>query len=233
MKTLCASCASTDSDGNPILTQAELGKLVRSSAKAHAQRNQQQHSAATRNLYNRQQPLQYDQSQYRQSRNYGSSGDSLNGFGPVMGAASNGRGASSEANDDDEGSSSLGPNFGANFDNNDNENDGEGSSANNEGQAMNLNQAASGYPAQDYNNDAGLFGFGPGYSTPDAEFSPNENYAGEGKRAKSASSHTRGLAGDEDAGAPQYGPNSAVNGDKDDDERSSYAPEGENDNDDE
>lgn len=159
----------------------------------------------------------------------------MNGFGPVMGASSNGRGASSEARDDDDEGSSLGPNFNGNFDSNNDENDGEGSSANNEGAPMNLNQAASGYPAQDYNNDAGLFGFGPGYSTPDAEFSPNENFGNEGRRAKSASSQAglRGLAGEEDAGAPQFGPNSAVNGDRDDDDRSSYAPEGENDNDDE
>lgn len=227
------------------MTQAELGKLVRNSAKVQAQqnlnnRNQNgQHlTAATRNLYNRQQPLQYDQSQFRQQRNYGSA-DNLNGFGPVMGAASSGRGSNSDASDDDEGSS-LGPNFGSNFDSNDN--DGEGSGANNDGPTMNLNQAASGYPAQgDYNNDAGLgFGFGggnSGYSSADAEFGPSESFGNEGRRAKSASSPmgARGFGGEEDAGAPQFGPNSAVNSERDGDDegRAGYAPEGNDDNDDE
>ena len=225
-----------DSNGSPILTQSELGKLVRNSAKAQAHqngqfRNQQQLAAATRNLYNKQQPLQFDQSQFRQQRNYGAE---ANNFGPVMGAASNGRqNLNSEGSDDDEGSS-MGPGFGSNLDGNDNDNDGEG--ANSDGPTMNLNQAASGYPAQgDYNNDAGLgFGFGAGA---EAEFGPSE-FGGDGRRAKSASSLTgsRNFGGEEDAGAPQYGPNSAINagGGDDDEGRAGYAPEGaDNDGDDE
>lgn len=195
----------------------------------------QQHAAATRNLYNRQQPLQYDQSQFRQQRNFGSA-DNLNGYGPVMGSASNGRGSNSEVNDDEDGGSSLGPNFGANFDSADNDGDGEGSGANNDGPS--LNQAASGYPAQgDYNNDALGFGFGgDSYTSANAEFGPSDSFGNEGRRSKSASSPLglRGFGGEEDAGAPQYGPNSAVNSGGDDDDRASLSPDGqENDNDDE
>lgn len=199
------------------------------------QRNQpQQLAAATRNLYNRQQPLQHDQSQYRPQRNnYGGSGDTLSGLYQTMGAASTGRG---EANDEDD--SGMGPNFGAgaNFDAGDNENESEGS-----GPSMNLNQAASGYPAQgDYNNEPSLgnFGFGPGngYSSADAEFGPSE-FGNEGRRSKSASSPlgSRGFGVDDDAGAPQYGPNSAINAGDADDDRAGYSPDSQadNDNDDE
>lgn len=194
----------------------------------------QQHAAATRNLYNRQQPLQFDQSQPRQQRNFGSL-DNLNGYGPVMGSASNGRGSNS---DDEDGASSLGPNFGANFDSADNDGDGDGEgSANND--VSNLNQAASGYPAQgDYNNDGLGFGFGgaDSFTSPNAEFGQNENFGNEGRRSKSASSPlgSRGFGVEDDAGAPQFGPNSAVNSGGDDDDRSSYTAEGaDNDNDDE
>lgn len=214
--------------------------MVRNSAKIQAQQNNlhrnQQHAAATRNLYNRQQPLQFDQSQPRQQRNYGSF-DNLNGYGPVMGSASNGRGSNSEVNDDEDGASSLGPNFGANFESADNDGDGEGRNANNG--VSNLNQAASGYPTQDvYNNDGLGFGFGAGdsFTSANAEFAPNENFGNEGRRSKSASSPlgSRGFGVEDDAGAPQFGPNSAVNSDGDDDDRSSYTAEGaDNDNDDE
>lgn len=166
-------------------------------------------------------------------------------YHPLGSAASNGRGSSSEANDDDDDRTpSMGPNFGANFDGGDN--DDEGSSANNDGSNMNLNQAASGYPAQgDYNNDASLgFGFGAGsgngngYSSADSEFGPSEEFGNEeGRRSKSASSPlvSRGFSGEEDAGAPQYGPNSAINVGDTDDDRAGYVPEGrgDNDNDDE
>lgn len=235
----------SDSDSN-----SELGKLVRNSAKAQPSQHQQSYNnyhrgvnqqltAATRNLYNRQQPLQQDQSQFRQQRNFAGSGDSLSGlYQPVgLGSASNGRGSRSEANDDDDGVSSMGPNFGANFDGG--ENDDEGNSANNDGSNMNLNQAASGYPGQgDYNNnnnnDAGLgFRFdGNGYSSADSDFGPSEGFGNEERRSKSASSplSSRGFGGDEDAGAPQYGPNSAINAGDSDDERAGYAPEGQADN---
>lgn len=239
-----------DSDSN-----SELGKLVRNSAKAqpsqlhrksydnlHQRGANQQLAAATRNLYNRQQPLQHDQSQFRQQRNYAGSGDSLSGlYQPVgMGSASNGRGSRSEANDDDDGASSMGANFGANFDGGDN--DDEGNSANNDGSNMNLNQAASGYPGQggDYSNNDAALGFrfdGNGYSSADSDFGPSEGLGNEERRSKSASSpfSSRGFSGEEDAGAPQYGPNSAINAGDSDDERAGYAPEGQadNDNDDE
>lgn len=221
----------SDSDGNPILTQAELGKLMRNSAKARAQHQHNPHhsAAATRNLYNRQQPLQYAQTHQR--RNYGSA--DLSGYNPVMGAASNGRGSNSDANDDD--SSSFGPNFDTNED--------EGSNSDGGNEDVRLNQAASGYPAQgDYNNDAG-FGFGgaSGYGpsmTEGSEFGPSDSYGGDGRRAKSASSpmNSRNYGLDDDAGAPQYGPNSAINSgerDVDDDGRSGYGPDSNDDNDDE
>lgn len=226
-----------DSDGNPILTQAELGKLVRNSGRLNAQNSRlnQQHAAATRNLYNRQQPLQYAPSHNKRSNSYGS-----DGFNGGYGAASNGRSNQNNADDEDGDSSSPfnGANFGSSFDNG---NDGENEGSNNEGgQAMNLNQAASGYPGQgDYNNDAGVgngFGFGgsSGYgpsSNDGADFGPSE-FGGEGRRAKSASSPmgARGYGSDEDAGAPLYGPNSAVNGDNDDEGRAGYSPDGGNDN---
>lgn len=148
-----------------------------------------------------------------------------------MGAASNGRGSNSESGDDDDGSSSLGPNFESNFDGADN--DGEGNQANHDGSNMNLNQAASGYPAQgDYSGDAviGLGFGGSGYTSADAEFGPNENFGSDGRRSKSASS-PRGF--EDDAGASQYGPNSAINSGGDDDDRASYNPESDNENDDE
>lgn len=156
-----------------------------------------------------------------------------------MGAASGVRGLNQNSDADDE-ESNFGPNFGSNFDNgNDGEN--EGVNNNNDGPALSLNQAASGYPGQgDYNNDAGAgagFGFGGasnyGPSSDGSEFGPSDGFAGEGRRAKSASSPmgARGYGLDDDAGAPQYGPNSAVNGDGDDEGRAGYAPEGQNDND--
>lgn len=242
VRKICLTCTSLDSDGNPILIQSELGKLVRNSAKAQniQNRNQQQLAAATRNLYNRQQPMQFDQSQAQFRRNYGNS-DQLNGYNPVMGA-SNGRGQSSNSDADDDEGSSFGPGFGSNFDSKDD--DGEGSSANNDGQPMNLNQAASGYPNQgDYNNDNGAtysFG-GSGFGAPmdGAEFGPSDGFGGEGRRSKSGSSpmgaRNYGSA-DDDGGALQFGPNSAINsgGDGDDEGRSGYAPEGnDNENDDE
>lgn len=212
-------------------------------------------AAASRNLYNRQQPMQFAPSYNKRSNLAGYSPDSLSGF---MGASSNGRGRNSEANDDDDGdsSSNFGPNFNSNFDGESSNNDGdgdEGSSANGEGQPMNLNQAASGYPGQgDYNNDAGFglgFGFGNGASGgygaaggdgSDA-YGPSEGFDGDGRRAKSASSlmGSRNYGSDDDAvGALQYGPNSAINAgerDGDDEGRAGYSPDsqGEGDNDDE
>lgn len=233
-----------DSDGNPILTQADLGKLIRGSGRVNAQHqnqhrlNHQQQAAATRNLYNKQQPLQYAPS-HNSRRNYGQA-DSFSGYAP-SGAASN---QNSDADDDDNNSNF--PNFGSNYDNsNNNDGEGEGSAANGDGPALNLNQAASGYSSQgDYNNNPsaglgfsfdGASGYGP--SSDGSEFGPTDGFSGEGRRAKSASSPmgARGFSLDDDAGAPQYGPNSAVNGDGDDEGRSGYAPEGnaDNDNDDE
>lgn len=195
---------------------------------------QQQLATATRNLYNRQQPLQYAPTQNNR-RQFGSSGD-LSAYSGLGAAASNGQANNDE--DDDEGGSSKfgGQNFGANFDGNDNEGEG-GAQA--DGQPMNLNQAASGYPGQgDYSESVGFnFGGAGGYgpsSADGSDFGPSEGF--DGSRAKSASSllGSRNI-GDDDAGASQYGPNSAVNsGDSDDDGRSGYAPEGnDNENDDE
>lgn len=165
-----------------------------------------------------------------------------------MGAASHGRGSNSDANDDDddsnESSNAFGPNFGSSFNSN-NDGEGEGSSANGDGQPMNLNQAASGYPAQgDYNNDAGVsFGFGgsSGYGPSmgeGSEFGPSDGFSGESRRAKSASSPmgARNYGSDDDGAlALQYGPNSAVNsGERDvdgDDGRAGYSPDGQGDND--
>lgn len=240
------------------MVQSELGKLVRNSAKLQASQNHygpNSHMAATRNLYNRQQPMQYAPSYNKRSNlGYGSA-DALAGFGssPYLGASSSGRGRNSEANDDDEGdSSNFGPNFNSNLDgesnNNDGDEDGERSNANGEGQPMNLNSAASGYPGQgDYNNDAGFgagFGFGGGSSNygpmggegSDA-FGPSDSYEGDGRRAKSASSlmGSRNFGSEDDGlGALQYGPNSAINSgerDPDDEGRAGYSPEGQGDGD--
>lgn len=155
-------------------------------------------------------------------------------------------------NDDDE-SSNFGPNF--NFDGN-SDADGEvaHNQANADGQVSGLNQAASGHPGQtDYNNDAagagagfnfdGPSGYGPS-SVDGADFGPSEGFNGEGKRAKSASSPmgSRNYGSEEDAGAPQYGPNSAVNSEADETEGrpANYQPntngaqaENDNENDDE
>lgn len=154
----------------------------------------------------------------------------------MMNIASSGRLNQNSDADDDE-SSNFGPNFDSS--NSNNNDDGEGSSANQDGPTMNLNQAASGYPAQgDYSDVGAGFGFGPSAGE-GADFDgASEGFGGEGRRAKSASSPmgARGYGGEEDAGAPLYGPNSAVNsGDGGDDEgRAGYAPEGQNDdNDDE
>lgn len=209
-----------------MLSNAELGKLVRNSAKVgrgsnFRNYNQQQQLAATRNLYNKQQPLQYAPTLHNR-RQFGSS-DSLNEYNPLSPAASNG-GQSNANNDDDD---NEGGNFGANFDNSDN--DGEGG-AQADGQAMNLNQAASGYPSQgDYSDGVG-FNFG-GSGGEGSDFGPSEGFGGDGRRAKSASSlmGSRNI-GDDDAGAPIYGPNSAVNSGDDDEGRSGYAPEASNDN---
>ena len=232
-----------DSDGSPILTNAELGKLVRNSAKSRNDQanqlyrhSQNQQLAATRNLYNRQQPMQYAPTNRRQ---YGSS-DGLSGYNPSslgMGASSS---RDSNANNDDDDAANFGPNF------NEGENDGE-SNADSDGQPMNLNQAASGYPSQgDISEGAGngagfSFGGADGYgpsSSEGAEFGPSSGFGGDGRRAKSASTlmGSRNYGSDEDAGAPRYGPNSAINsGAGDDDEgRAGYAPDGQNDdNDDE
>lgn len=227
------------------MTQSELGKLVRNSAKMQNQNryNQQaqQLAAASRNLHNRHQPLQYAPSHHRQ-RGYSAGSDSnLNDFGAhVMGAsAATDRGSNVNNDDDDDESASYGPGMGANFDGGD---DVEGSRVNGggEGQAYNLDKAASGYPGQsDYNEGAGAgFGFGgaSGYgpsSGEGSEFGPSEGFGGEGRRVKSASSPmgSRGYGSDDDAGAPQYGPNSAINsgGNEDDEGRAAYAPEGSND----
>lgn len=211
------------------MTNAELGKLVRNSARHNGRQSanvrnynqQQQLAAATKNLYNKQQPLQYAPTQSNR-RQYGSS--DLSGYNPLGTAATNGQ--ANANNDDDE---NEGGNFGANFDGGDN--DGEGNQA--DGQPMNLNQAASGYPGQgDYSEGAGFnFGGAGGYGPSAGEgsdFGPSEGFGGDGRRAKAASS-MRGV-GDDDAGAPLYGPNSAVNsGDNDDEGRAGYAPEASND----
>lgn len=246
-------CLSSDSDENPILAKAELGKLVRNSAKHNNRNNniennqqyQQQLAAATRNLYNRQQPMQYAPTHNR--RQYGISTAQLNGYGPMMGAA-NARGGYNSNNDanDDEDSNAFGPNYNSNSNNN-NDDDGEGSGAEGGSQPLNLNQAASGYPAMGQNdygaNDAsgagfnfgGVSGYGP--SAEGSEFGPSgDGFSGEGRRHKSASSlsGSRNYGRDDElAGALQYGPNSAINagGDGDEDSRAGYAPEGQNDND--
>lgn len=225
--------------------------MVRNSAKSNAGRNanmrnynqqQQQFAAATRNLYNKQQPLQFAPTQSNR-RQYGGNSNDFSGYSPLGAAASNGQ-ANNDEDDDGEGGSSSGgdkfggANFGANFDSNDN--DGEGGSQA-DGQPMNLNQAASGYPGQgDYNegfNFGGANGYGPSSGEAGADFGLGEGFGGgDGRRAKSASSlmGSRNMGGDDDAGAPQFGPNSAVNSEGDDEGRSGYAPEGnDNDNDDE
>ena len=149
-----------------------------------------------------------------------------------MGAAASGR-AQANGDDDDEGGN-FGPNFGANFEGGDN--DGEANAnADADGQPMNLNQAASGYPSQNDYNEAGNYNPMGGFGSLDgAEFGPSEGgFSGEARRAKSASSlmGSRNFGSDDDAGAPQFGPNSAVNADGGDDDggRAGYAPEG-NDN---
>lgn len=253
------------------MSNSELGKLVRGSSNgrggrnsfsAGAQHHQPQHNiAATRNLYNRQQPLQHAQTHnYRQS-SYGR-GDSSDadgddsslgagGYNPaaqLMGAASHGRSGSNADNDDDDGAN-FGPNFDSNVDSD------EGQANGGDGSPMNLNQAASGYPGQGNEgygvgdgSAAGFGGSGFGGSSSygpssfeGSEFGPEGFSSGEGRRAKSASSlmgmSNYGTGRDEDAGAPQYGPNSAIHagGDGDDDARSNYAPEASqnDDNDDE
>lgn len=227
---LTSNNRATDSEGGQTLSNAELGKLVRNSARAGRgsnlrNYNQQQQLSATRNLYNKQHPLQYAPTQHNR-RQFGPS--DLSGYGPLGAAASNGRANANNDDDDNEGAN-FGPNFGANFDGNDN--DGEGGSQA-DGSPMNLNQAASGYPGQgDYNEGTGFnFGGAGGYGSADGGDYGSEGFSGDGRRAKSASSLMgRGL-GDDDAGAPQYGPNSAVNSGDDDEGRSGYAPEASNDN---
>lgn len=221
------------------MTNAELGKLMRNNGESnsrnghsgaqlralHNQQQQQQLAAATRNLYNKQQPLQYAPTHNNRRQFSMGQSDELAGYNPLAGAASNGRG-SSQADDDDEegGSRGFGPNFGANFDGE--SNDGEGSQADGGNPApLNLNSAASGYPSGDYNEQAGLAGL-DGYDG--ADFGPSNSY--DGRRAKSASSLLGRGAGDEDAGAPQFGPNSAINaGEADDEGRAGYAPDSSND----
>jgi hypothetical protein len=235
---ICCNSA-LDSEGGSILSNAELGKLMRNSAKSNAGRNsnlrnynqqqQQQLAAATRNLYNKQQQLQYAPSQNNR-RQYGS--NDFSGYSPLGAAASNGQ-ANNDDDDNEGGNFGGNSNFGSNFDSNDN--DGEGGSQA-DGQPMNLNQAASGYPGQgDYNegfNFGGAAGYGPSSAEAGADFGMGDGFgAGEGRRAKSASSlmGSRNV-GDDDAGAPQFGPNSAVNsGDGDDEGRSGYSPDGNDD----
>lgn len=153
--------------------------------------------------------------------------------------ASHGRQSSSNSdqNDDDEGSSSgpsFGQGFGSSFDsansNNNGDSDGEGA-GNENAQPMNLNQAASGYPGDYSEAGAGLAGYGQGGFSEGSDFGPSEEFGLDGRRAKSASSPlgSRGFGSEEDSGAPQYGPNSAVNSGGDDDEgRSAFASEGNN-----
>lgn len=168
-----------------------------------------------------------------------------------MMGATNARGAggytmnnNNDANDD-EGSNAYGPNFNSNSNSNNNDDDdGEGSSAEGGAQPIGLNQAASGYPGMGQSDDAsgaagfnfgGISGYGP--SADGAEFGPSgDAFSGDGRRHKSASSPSgsRGYGSDDElAGALQYGPNSAINagGDGEEDSRSGYAPEGQNDND--
>lgn len=221
-----------DSEGGQVQSTPQLGKLMRNSAKigrnlhSHNYNQQQQQLAATRNLFNKQQPLQYAPTHHTR-RQFGSS--DLNGYSPMGTAASNGQFNANNDDDDNEGGN-YGPNFGANFDSSDN--DGEGG-AQADRQSMNLNQAASGYPGQGYYNEGSGFNFGglSGYGgSADGNDYANDGLGGDGRHAKSASSPMgRGL-GDDDAGAPQYGPNSAVNSGDEDDGRSAYAPEASNDN---
>lgn len=176
---------------------------------------------------------------------------------PFMGAsASNGRGRNSEVSsnnddDDDRESANFGPQFNAPSFDGESSNAGPSSNADDDGeggQPMNLNQAASGYPNQgDYNNDAGFgagFGFGGpssggfGAANDDGEGSSlgpsSDSYEGDGRRAKSASSPSGsrnfGNLDDEASsggGATKYGPNSAVNSERDpDDEGSAAYPAG-------
>lgn len=249
---------------------AELGKLVRNSAR-HSNRNnlannnnnnqqyQQQLAAATRNLYNRQQPMQFAPT-HNNRRQYGNGADYGSGYGPalnMMGARNGyGSGSNSDANNDDEDSQAFGPSNSYNNDaNSNNDDDGEGSGAEGGSRPMNLNQAASGYPGMGQNdygsadgaagaagfNFGGISGYGP--SADGADFGPSSGDGfsnAEGRRHKSASSLSGSArnygAGDSDlAGALQYGPNSAINGgaggDSDDEGRAGYAPENQNDND--
>lgn len=231
---LSVSCQYKDSEGR-TMSQAELARLMRTSSKLGADFSASGGSArgfgASRNLYNRHQPLQYAPSyNKRSSSNYGPT-DGLAGYG------FNPAGPSSRSNsddDDDDGSAPM--NFNANsFDSNDD--GGRNADADGESQPLNLNQAASGYPLQgDYNeNSNDNAGFGPaGFDG--SEFGPSEEMGGSG-RLRQAGSSSAGLRNqfgannDDDAGIPAYnpGPNSAVNSEGDDDSRASPQEGGDDD----
>lgn len=211
----------------------------------HYNNGNQQMNSATRNLYNRQQPLQYAPT-HNQGQNYGPT-DGMSGYGPMMGASGRSN-ANNEDRDDDDGPSSFGPSggfgpssFGPSGD------DDEGNRA--DGQPMNLNQAASGYPGhnmgnQGYGNDQSNLGagFGPyDNSGEGAEYAGLHNgFASQSRRSKAASSPMSARnnkeydGNDDDAPASRYGPNSASNSDRDPDDDSRSSPDGgREDNDDE
>jgi len=174
--------------------------------------------------------MQFAPTQHRRQYNQAELGA---GYAPLSGAASHGRPHAAANSDEDEDERAAGANFGANFGPNfEGAADADGEAGPAEGGAsapVNLNQAASGYPAE----FGELAGYGPAGGE-GAEFGPSFGM-GEGRRAKAASSlmGARGgyAAEGDDAGAPLYGPNSAINaGDNDDEGRSGYAPEASGDN---
>lgn len=235
-----------DSDGR-TLSQSELARLMRSSSSELGvdgyNSGNERGFGASRQLYNRQQPLQYAPSYNKRSSNYGPT-DGLAGYGFGSGASSaisrSGRANNNNDEDDDDDTSS---NFGPS---NSFESNEDAQNAGADGSPMNLNQAASGgYPSQgNYNSDNSNdnSGFGPsGFDG--SEFGPSSDEFGSGensgrlRQAGSSSASMRNHFGagsnDEDAaGIPAYnpGPNSAVNSDDaDEDSRASSQDGGEDD----